>query len=107
MPSETIKFSLKRQSDGLWVGELVIPVGPPGATRGQAIAITAADAKKPDALKKAAGVAEQILANPIIQAALPPGTGAAISAVKTLASGGTVRAVGEGAKRLASALKFW
>jgi hypothetical protein len=109
--ADVINFSVKRSGDGLWTGQVVLPVGPPGATRGQSVAVTAKSGDKSSALAKAAGLAEQIALNPIVQAALPPGAGAAVQALKMLGQSGAAegmkKLVGEGAKRIASALKFW
>lgn len=82
------------------VGKAVIPVSMPGKTKGEA-------------LSKAAGLAESLLSNPIVKAALPPGSGAAIMAVKKLGKYGTKAMKllkGKGAKRIGKALKklkFW
>ena len=124
MAYEKINFRVRRDGP-LWTGEIQLPIGPgalaptalPGLpmgirpTTGQSIAVTAKGSSKSDALHKAAGIAEQIASNPLVQAALPPGAGAAVSALKLLGKSGAAegmkKLVGDGAKRIASALKFW
>jgi len=109
--ADVITFSVKRAKDGLWTGQVVMPVGPAGATRGQAVTVATKAKSKSDALAKAAGLAQQIASNPIVQAALPPGAGPAVQALKMLGQSGAAegmkKLVGAGAKRIAKALKFW
>lgn len=63
------------------------------------------------AVSRAATAALAIVENPVLASILPPGTGAAVAALKTLASSPDVKAAlskfaGGGAKRLASVLGF-
>ena len=83
--------------------------------KGKPINLVATSSTKEGALLKAASVASKIANNPIMQAALPPGSSQAIKAVQFLAKSGAAgtlksaakKIVGPGAKRLAKALKFW
>jgi len=98
-----------------WRGVLYLPYG----TGTQMLKVTSPARKgkkgKAQAIKDAAGIASQIASNPLLQAALPPGTGIAVKAVGKLADAalkGKAGAVlkkltGAGAKRLAKSLKFW
>lgn len=90
--------------------------GMPGKlTKGKPVKLVAQSASKAGALAKASSVADQLLNNPIVAAALPPGSGQAVKAIKYLSKAANAgklasaakNVVGNGAKRLASALKFW
>lgn len=126
MPYQKIRFECRRQGNQ-WEGTIELPLSAMRAVPGMApggapmlmpggrtqhrIKVQAKGATKGAALNRAAGIAESLLDNPILQAALPPGSGAAISAVKMLAKSGIAKGLknltGKGAKRIASALKFW
>lgn len=95
-----------------------VPTGtlPSGHPAGKPIRLRAVSRTKAGALLKAASVAQMIANNPLMKSVLPPGTGAALSAVvklsKSAAAGKLERAAkkytGRGAKRLIKALKkFW
>lgn len=79
----------------------------------QPVQMRAAGLTPASALGKAAGMAGKLLGNPLVQAAMPPGTGAAVKgiqlAAKIASSKGVKKAmkavVGPGAKRLFGALK--
>lgn len=112
MPARKIKWDVRpRREGGFWgtiylpAGQGIVPVRVPGGTQASA-------------LKNASGLAASLLDNPILKAALPPGSGAAIEAVKMVskyARGGALKAglnllKGPGAKRVGKALKklkFW
>lgn len=91
--------------------------GFPGAIKaGKPIKLRATGTSKAQALSKAARVAKAIADNPLMAAVLPPGTGAALTAVSYLsksAAAGKLKSAakrigGKGAKRLYKALKkFW
>lgn len=74
---------------------------------------SAAAPDKASALMQAAGMAERIMSNPLVQSAMPPGTGAAVRGIgiaAKLAKDGRVQDIGKaiagpGAKRLVGALK--
>jgi hypothetical protein len=94
-------------------GNVTIP-GAPGAFKaGKPVSLKVKGKTKASALASAASVAKQIANNPYLSAVLPPGTGAAISAVeylsKSAAAGKLEKAakkvVGKGAKRLYKSLK--
>lgn len=93
-------------------GAAAIPGGPIVGP-GKPLAVASKGKSPSSALAKAAGAAKTIASNPILSAVLPPGTGAAISAVEALAKAaplGKMKSVartitGPGAKRLAKALK--
>jgi hypothetical protein len=80
-----------------------------------AIPVQAQGKTQQQALSNAAGLAESILDSPLLKAALPPGSGLAIEAIKGLAGSKDIKKAlgkltGEGAKRIGGALsklKFW
>lgn len=83
---------------------------------GRPIKLVAKSRTRAGALAKASAFAQKIAANPLLAAALPPGTSkalAVISALSKSAAAGKLEAaskkiVGRGAKRLVAALKkFW
>ena len=89
---------------------------PSGHPAGKPIRLVATSKTAAGALAKAASVAEVIAQNPILSSVLPPGTGAALTAIaklsKSAAAGKLESAAkkytGKGAKRLVKALKkFW
>jgi len=126
VPYQKIRFEVRRTGNQ-WEGTIELPLSTmralPGAAPGGAprlapfgrpahtVKVSAKGASQKSALNRAAGIAEQLLDNPLLQAALPPGSGAAISAVKMMAKSGPGKALakftGKGAKRIADALKFW
>ncbi len=75
------------------------------------IATQAQGETKADALASAAALAQRLANNPLLAAAMPPGTAAAVAAMSKIATsaaaGKVTKVVGKGAKRLAKALKFW
>jgi len=105
----TIKWSMHRLADGSFRGVVVLPTGPKG------LAVRAKAKTKEDALHRAAVVAQAVADNPLVSAALPPGTAVAVKAIGFLAKSSAAgvlgdamkKVTGEGAKRLADALKFW
>jgi hypothetical protein len=129
----TVKWAMRTHPDGTVTGEVYVPqraipgISPSGyikassrreripARRGQAPAPAAVAQTKAGALAQAAGVAQGLLDNDLIRAALPPGSGVAIDAIKMLASSAAAgdlasaakKVVGKGAKRLFDKLKFW
>lgn len=112
---QTVKFKVRR--DGrLWHGEVTLPFGPErfagsAVAPRQQIRVQAQSGSKSDALAKAAGIAGQIVNNPLVAAALPPGSGAAVKALQLLGKSGAAegmkKLMGAGASRIADALKFW
>jgi hypothetical protein len=130
--SNSVRWSIRRHAEGrggdvVYTGEILLPGNwqgiIPGAPRGQSyLQVQSAPVGSPlapstpgQALSQAGSLASKILSNPILQAALPPGAGMATAAIQYLAESDTVGnlanaakdIVGEGAKRIASALKFW
>ncbi len=117
----SIKWAMRRHPDGTYTGEIYVPIMQMGGgikylkTMSAQPGSPAAPTSKGAALSQAAGLAQKIIGNPLLQAALPPGTGVAVQAIKKLADSEAVGKlasaakdiVGKGAKRLASALKFW
>lgn len=107
-----IKWRVKAHPKGGWTGTIVLPAG-------RAVIPVAARGATPEkALSTAAGLAESLLDSPILKAALPPGSGAAIEAVKMISKyagkgllkKGMKLLKGKGAKRIAKSLKklkFW
>jgi len=127
-----IRWTTRRTGNGSYEGTIILPtsfsqiVRAPGnehvrarrpdlLRRTKPIAVTARGPSKAHALAQAASVASRIANNPLLQAALPPGSSQAIKAIdylsKSAAAGKLASAskkiVGKGAKRLAKALKFW
>lgn len=97
-----------------WRGTLTLPpmVFPSGKAR--RVAITATGPDKATALKKSAAGLQSLLDNPLVKAALPPGTGVAAAALSRVAEAAGVPGAldkawkslkGPGAKRLVSAVK--
>lgn len=103
MPSEgTVQWKLRRVGDA-WECVLTIP----GRVYPTSIATQGPD--KQAAVHRAAILADQITSSPIFQAVAPPGTMAAVKAIKFIAGSKDVQAiaskfVGPGAKRLIGAL---
>jgi len=86
-------------------GKAVVPIEVPGRTQAEAVS-------------NAAGLASSLLKSPLLQAALPPGSGAAIEAIKMVGKYATKGKLkkglkllkGKGAKRVKKVLKklkFW
>ena len=107
-----IKWKVVPRKGGGWWGIITLPAG---LAR---IPVKAPGKTQREALSTAAGLAESLLDSPILRAALPPGTGAAIKATKMLAKfakkgllkKGMKLLKGKGAKRIAKSLKklkFW
>lgn len=97
---------------GGWAGVIVLPTGK------LTTKVIAKGKTDREAMKNAAGLAEQLLDNPILAAALPPGTAQAVKATKLIAKyakAGKVadaleKLTGKGAKRVKKVLKklkFW
>jgi len=121
----TIKWAMRQHPDKSWTGELYVPLEQMfGPARGQMKYAKFSSAQpgsplapksKAEALQQASSLASKILGNPLLQAALPPGAGVAVSAINYLADSAVAgdlasaakNVVGKGAKRLAKALKFW
>jgi len=114
-----IQWSLRKLPGGDYAGLItLVPTAPlpSGHPAGKPIRLIAKSKTKAGALAKAAAVAEKMAKNPLLAAVLPPGTGAAISAVSKLSQSAAAgklekvakKYVGKGAKRLFKALKsFW
>ncbi len=111
-PTRKIKWKVQPRKGGGFFGTIVLPVGL--AT----VPVTAPGTTQRAAIKNAAGLAEKMLSNPLVKAALPPGSGAAIAAVKLIgkyAGKGMLKKgmkllKGKGARRIGKALKklkFW
>jgi len=119
----SVQWTMEKLPSGNWAGmiTLVPDCDGPGALartvrRGRPIKLVAKSRTKAGALAKASAYAAKIAANPILAAALPPGTGKALKVIailsKSAAAGKLERAAkkltGKGAKRLVKALKkFW
>lgn len=118
-----VKWSMRQLPTGQWEGMITLVPAKnishhslPGKwTKGKPVRLKARSKSKAGALLKAASVANAIANNPILSAALPPGSKVAIKAVNFLAKSAVVgklekatgKIVGKGAKRLIKALKFW
>jgi len=126
-----VRWQVKRTGDGGYEGVVILPTSlaqlarhpsndlhvtrPSYLRRTKPLAVRATSNTKAGALAHAAGIAQRIASNPLLQAALPPGSAQAIKAIdylsKSAAAGKLASAskkiVGKGAKRLAKALKFW
>lgn len=75
---QTISWRVRRQGNE-WQGEIVLPVGLKGCTT-----LTATAKTKSEALSRAASIAKVTLANPVLQAALPPQAQALLKGVQLL-----------------------
>lgn len=84
-----------RRRGGNWEGVVFLPVGLKGAA-----AVTAKGKTKAEALSRAGQLADKVLNDPVIQAALPPQAQALIKGVKLLASAKAAGKVKELAKKL-------
>jgi hypothetical protein len=113
MAERKIRWYVVPRKGGGFRGKIFIPLGP-----SLTLPVPGNGDTRRDALANAAGLAEQIASNPLLRAALPPGSGAAIEATKYLAKAAGAgklakkmkNLVGPGAKRVAktlSKLKFW
>lgn len=71
-----IKWNLRRTANG-WEGEISLPGG---------IATKAPGQTKAKALRNAAGLADQIMSNPVLQTALPPQAALALKGIKLLSN---------------------
>ena len=107
-----IKWNIRPRKGGGFNGTIVLPAGK------AIIPVTAPGKTQAMALKNASGLAKSLLDSPILKAALPPGSGAAIEAVKLISKyagkgmlkKGMKLLTGKGAKRIGKALKklkFW
>ena len=113
-----VSWSLRKVPGG-YDGTIWLPAGKFGAIPATAFApirapgLPGKQAAKSSAIAAAAGMAEQIATNPLLSAVMPPGTSAAIKGIGLVAKHGpdiigkAGGLIGKGAKRLASALKFW
>lgn len=111
MASEgTVHWKLVQVGDH-WEATLIFDAGLSAAGVPQKATVSTKGSTPPDALHRASALADQITSSPIFQAVAPPGTAAAISAIKDIASSGPAKVaekyVGEGAKRLLSAVSSW
>ena len=126
MAYQKIRFKVRR-SGNQWEGTIELPLStmralpglaPGGAPRmvpsgmpAHRVLVKAKGSTQKSALNRAAGIAESLMDNPLLQAVLPPGSGMAVSAIKMLAKTGVTKGLkkvtGKGAKRLAKALMFW
>lgn len=93
-----------------WQGTLVLPIveqTPAGPVpTGQSLKVKGKKAKSKDkALQNVGKTALAALENPIVQSILPPGTGAAISAIKALASPKVAKAVARHGKKALRLIK--
>lgn len=119
----SVQWTMEKLPSGSWAGMItLVPSGDAqGAMartvrRGQPIKLVAKSRTRAGALAKASAYAERIANNPILAAALPPGTGKAIKIISVLAKSAAAgklekaakRLTGKGARRLVKALKkFW
>lgn len=122
-----VKFAVKRRG-GLWEGTVLLPIGlmervservpaRRGAVRTHKAGIkaTVKAGDKGSAIAQAASLADQIVSNPLVAAALPPGTGAAVKALKVIGQNAPLgklddalkKLTGAGAGRIIDTLKFW
>jgi hypothetical protein len=91
-----VKWKLRRIGGG-WAGTITLPVGP------CSVKATGRGPTKATALSRASGLAEKVLNDPLLQAAMPPQAALALRGVKQLSS---VAKQGQGAvKAVTKALK--
>jgi len=98
-----VEWALVRDGKA-WQGTLILPVmeaGPLGQTpTGQKLKVKGKKApNKQKALENVGKTALKAIENPIVQSILPPGAGAAIQAIKALASPKVARAVARHGKK--------
>lgn len=116
---QKVRWAIRKVRGG-WDGTILIPAGrngllpvtvfQKGPRRGKR-----ATKAKASAISSAAKLASRIADNPVLRAALPPGTSAAIKGIGMLArytgagafAKGMGKLIGKGASRLVKALKFW
>lgn len=79
-----ISWHLRRIAPDQWAGTLVLPFDARKLPGGGMTTITAKGADKATALGKAAVLAKQAITNPLVAAILPPGAGAAVTAISAL-----------------------
>jgi len=119
----SVQWTMQKLPTGNWAGmiTLVPDCNGQGALartvrQGLPIKLVAKSRTKAGALAKAAAYAERIANNPILAAALPPGTGQALKVISVLAKSAAAgklekvakKLTGRGAKKLYKALKkFW
>lgn len=104
---QEVRFRASRRGDK-WIAVLQFPTG--DGPHGQA-SVVASGGDEDAAVLRAAEIADKIASNPIFQAVAPPGTAAAIKAVRLLAANKNVRRVvsrfaGPGARRLRKVFGF-
>lgn len=118
-----IRWQAQQLPSGIWAGMISLTPCQDGQgqfaqaiQRGKPIKLVARSMTKAGALAKASAYADKIAENPILAAALPPGSGAAIKALSYLSKSAAAgklesaakKITGKGAKRLVKALKkFW
>ena len=110
-----IKWAMKKLPDGSFEGMVVmVPAANAGPwSKSKPIKLVAKSKTAAGALAKASSVAKMISKNPLLSAALPPGSGVALKAISYLSksaaagklSSAAKKVTGKGAKRLYSALK--
>lgn len=116
MAKRVIRWKVVPRKGGGFSGVIELPMQLP--TGPMTVPVEARGATRREALSSAAGLASKLLDNPVLKAALPPGSGAAIEATKLLAkyagagklAKGMKLLTGKGAKRIGKALKklkFW
>lgn len=86
-----MKFRVERTANG-WDGTVVLPFAVPQPGGGTGVAVTAAGPTKKEALLKAAGIAERVMANPVLSALLPPQAALALKAARVIAKSGLAKA---------------
>jgi len=114
-----IRWALRKNPDQSYQGTITIVPdrsirkrGRGKLRKGAPIKLTATSKSKAGALAKASSVANALVSNPIVAAALPPGSDKAVKAIDYLANSAAAgklesaakAVIGPGAKRLKSAL---
>ena len=113
----SMQWRAKQLADGTWEGMVSFtPIANAGKFKaGKTVKLSAKAKTQAKALAKASSVADAIINNPILKAALPPGSSTAIKAIKYLSKSAVKgklkkaakKIIGKGAKRLAKALGKW
>lgn len=106
-PKAPSTLELRQGRDGVWRAEVHLPSG-----SGTAVRAAASAARKATAAAEAAALAERVLANPLVAAAMPPQAKIAVTALRRIAKAAgskEARAVyktltGPGARRVFRAL---
>jgi hypothetical protein len=95
---QRITWKVRKLAPQSWAGEITFP-----DRLGHAHTVTSQGSTPQAAVKKAGNLASSLASNPMLMAALPPGSAQALQVVGKLASSKAAKAVGKKLKKM----KFW